>query len=98
MWNQTSQPASHSTETESKLLVNVGASCASRAALGSLFKRSSNVFVVNIFAPAGWMIDFVGSWMAAFLAGAVDIMSDTFAAESTNAVLSRLGGLVQPES
>ena len=49
-------------------------------------------------APAGWMIVFVGNWIAAMFAGAVDFARDTFAAESTNAVVSRFAGLVQPDS
>ena len=36
--------------------------------------------------------------MAASLDGAVEVINDTLAAESTNAVLSKSGGLVQPES
>ena len=40
----------------------------------------------------------VGSWFAASFDGAVDLRRDTFAAESTNAVVSRFSGLVQPES
>ena len=35
--------------------------------------------------------------MVAYFDGAVDVIKETFAAESTNAVLSRLGGLLQPE-
>ena len=53
MWKKTSQPASHSTETERRLLVRVGALWASRAALGSLDRRRSSVLVVNIRLPAG---------------------------------------------
>jgi hypothetical protein len=48
-------------------------------------------------APAGWMIVFVGNWFAASFAGALVLRRDTFAAESTKAVLSRVVGLSQPE-
>ena len=75
----------------------MGAACASRAAFGNLVSSSSSVLVVNMRAPAGWMIDFVGSWMSAKFDGAFGCRSDTFAAESTNAVVFRFGGLVQPD-
>jgi len=78
--------------------VSDGAACASRAAFGSLLRRSSKVVVVNILAPAGWMIVLEGSWRVATLDGAVGVSKETFAAESTNAVESRFVGLLQPES
>ena len=40
----------------------------------------------------------VGSCVVASCAGALVLRRDTFAAESTSAVVSRLAGLVQPES
>ena len=76
----------------------VGASWASRAALGSLLRRSSNVLVVNILAPAGWMMVFVGNCAVAMVDGAEDFSRVTFAAESTSAVVSRFAGLVQPDA
>ena len=64
---KTSQPASHKTETERRLLVIEGVSWASWAALCNLFSKSSNVVVVNICAPADWMIVLVGSWVLLYL-------------------------------
>ncbi len=65
----------------------VGASWASRAARGSLVKRSSRVLVVNILAPAGWMIVLVGNCVAATVDGDDDWRRLTFAAESSKAVV-----------
>ena len=73
-----------------------GARCASLAALGSLASRSSIVLVVNICAPAGWNIVFVGSCVADSLAGAPLANNHTFAAESTSAAMFMSGGLAQP--
>ena len=75
----------------------VGAQCASLAALGSLLISSSSVLVVNIRAPAGWMIVLVGNWFSDSFAGALVLRRETFAAESTKAVVSRFVGLSQPE-
>ena len=69
-----------------------------KAALGSLLRRSSNVLVVNILAPAGWMMVFVGNCAVAMVDGAEDFSRVTFAAESTSAVVSRFAGLVQPDA
>ena len=77
--------------------MSAGARCASLAALGSLLMSSSSVLVVNIRAPAGWMIVLVGSWCFASFAGALVVSRDTFAAESTKAVVSKFVGLSQPE-
>ena len=55
----------------STLLMSAGAWWASQAALGSLLRSSLSVLVVNMRAPAGWMIVFVGSWMSALVAGAL---------------------------
>ena len=75
------------------------ASCASPAALGSLLRRTSRrVLVVNIREPVGSMVVFVSNWSVAMFVGAVDLIRDTFAAESMNAVVSRFAGLVQPDS
>ena len=52
--------------------------------------------MVNIRVPAGWMLVFVGSWMSASIASALVFSSDTFAAESTSAVVFKLGGFEQP--
>jgi hypothetical protein len=43
------------------------------------------------------MMVLVGSWVFDFSAGAFEFNKDTFAAESTSAVVSKFGGLVQPE-
>ena len=73
-----------------------GARCASLDALVSLAIRSSIVLVVNIGAPAGWRIIFVGSCVVESLAGAPLANNDTFATESTSAVVFMSGGLAQP--
>ena len=53
--------------------------------------------MVDMRAPAGWMIVFVGSWMSASVDGALVFSSDTFAAESTSPVVFKSGGFEQPE-
>lgn len=78
--------------------MSVGAACASRADFGSFVKRSSNVLVVNILAPAGWIIVLDGNCVVAIVEGAVGVKRETFAAESTKAVVSKLVGLEQPET
>ena len=85
----TSLPASQRTETEMRLLVMVRASRASRAATGSSDKRSSRVLVVNILAPAGWMIVLVGNCVEATLEGEDDWRRLMLAAESSNAVVNK---------
>ena len=47
--------------------------------------------------PAGWMIVLVGSCNVALFAGAAEERRETFAVESTSAVVCRSGGLLQPE-
>ena len=47
-------------------------------------------------APAGWMMVLVGSWIGASSDAAFVESTDTFAAESRSAVVSRLCELVQP--
>ena len=47
-WKNTPQPASHDTDPDSRLFRMDGASCASLAAFGSLFKSSCDVLVVNM--------------------------------------------------
>ena len=96
-WKNASQLASHDADTDRRLFVTEGASCASLAAFGSLFKSSSNVLVVNMRSPAGWMIVFAVGWVMAFVAGALELTREMFTAESANAVLFMLGGLVQPD-
>ena len=95
-WNQASHPASQRTDTDRRLLIMPGARWASRAAFGSFVSRSSKVLDVNIRAPAGWRMVLVGSCGQFSLAGAPSASSDIFAAESTKAVLLRLGGFSQP--
>ena len=73
-----------------------GAMCASLTALVSLVSRSSIVLVANIRALAGWRIVFVGSCVADSLAGAPLANNNTFAAESTSALVFISGGLAQP--
>ena len=73
-----------------------GAQCASLAALGSLASRSSIVLLMNILAPAGCRIVFVGSCVTYLMAGALLANNDTFADESTSGVVFISGGLVQP--
>ena len=92
----TSQLASHRTETETRLLMIPGVQCASLAALGSLASRSSIVLLVNILDPVGWRIFFVGSCVTDSMAGAPLANNDTFAAESTSAVVFISGGLAHP--
>ena len=70
-----------------------GAQCASLTALGSLASRSSIVLLMNILAPAGCRIIFVGSCVADSLAGAPLANNDTFASESTSVVVFISGGL-----
>ena len=70
-----------------------GARCASLDALVCLTIRSSIVLVVNILAPEGWRIVFVGISVADSLAGAPLSNNDTFAAESTSAVVFISGEL-----
>ena len=65
--------------------------------MGSLLSKISSVLVVNMRAPAGCIMVLVGSCVFTFHAGALELRRDTFAAESTRAVVSRLAGLVQPE-
>ena len=74
-----------------------GAQCASLAASGNLLRSNCSVFVVNMRPPAGWMIVFVGSCNAAMSAEALVESRVTFAAESSRTVVSRFGGLVQPD-
>ena len=73
-----------------------GAQCASLAALGSLASSSSIVLLVNIFAPEGWTIVFVGGCVAYSIYGAPLDNNDTFAAKYTSAVVFIPGGLAQP--
>ena len=56
MCRNNSQPTSHRTETERKLLMIPIARCSSLAALGSFASRISIVLVVNIRDQAGWRI------------------------------------------
>jgi len=79
-------------------LVIVGAAWASQAALGSLLRRRCKVLVVNIRAPAGWMMVFVGNWTGASSDGALGSRRVTFAPVLTSAVDRMLGGLAQPDS
>ena len=79
-------------------MVIVGAAWASRAALGSLLRRRCKILVVNIRAPAGWMMVFVGNWTGASSDGAFGSRRVTFAPVSTSAVVRISGGLVQPDS
>ena len=53
--------------------------------------------MVNMRPPAGLMIVFVGSCKVASSAGASAENKETFAAESTRAVICRFDGLLQPE-
>ena len=53
--------------------------------------------VVNMRPPAGWIMVFVGSCNDVSSAGASDESKETFAAESTSAVVFKFGGLVQPD-
>ena len=64
-----------------------GARCTSLAALGILEIRSSIVLLVNIRAPAGWRIAFVGICVANLIAGALLANNNTFAAESTSVLV-----------
>ena len=73
-----------------------GARCASLDALGSLAIRSSIALVVDIRVPAGWKIVFVGSCVADSLAGAPLANNNTFAAESTSAVVLISSELAHP--
>ena len=73
-----------------------GARCASLSALGSLESSTSIVLVVNILAPVDWRIIFVESCAADSLAGAPLANKNTFAADSTSAVVFISGGLAQP--
>ncbi len=50
-----------------------------------------------ILAPLGWMMDILTSVVTALLAGAWGVNSDTEAAVSMSAVVSRFEGLVQPD-
>ena len=70
-----------------------GERCAFLDTLGSLASRSSIVLVMNILAPAGSRIVFVGSCVANSLAVALLANNDTFSAESTSAVVFMSGGL-----
>ena len=76
----------------------VGASWASRAALGSLLRRRLKVLVVNMRPPAGWIMVLVGNWIVAASDGASGSRRVTFAPVSTSAVVRISGGLVQPDS
>ena len=51
---------------------------------------------MNILAPEGWIIVFVGSCVADSIAGASLANNDTFAAESTSVVVFILGVLAHP--
>ena len=73
-----------------------GARCASLTALGSLASRSLIVLVVNILAPEGWRIVFVGSCVADLLARAPLANNKMFADESNSALVFISGGLSQP--
>ena len=95
-WNQTSHPASHRTDTYSRLLIRPGARWDSWAALGSLVSKSSKVLDVKIRATAGWRIVLVGNCKQLSLAGAPSASSDTFAAEYTKSAKLRLGGFSHP--
>ena len=96
LWNHMSQPASHRKDTNNRLLVIPGSQCAYLSAFGSLDNRISKVLVMNIWAPGGWRIVLVGNWGVNLLAGALSASSDTFATESTKAVLLRFLGFPHP--
>ena len=73
-----------------------GARCASLAALGSLGSMISIVLLVNILAPEGWRIVFVGSYVADSMAGALLVNNNMFSAESSSAVVFMSGKLANP--
>ena len=52
---------------------------------------------MNMRPPAGWMIVLVGSCIDDSSAGAWVESKETFAAESSSAVVCRFVGLLQPE-
>ena len=70
--------------------------CASLAVLGSLAIRSSIDLVLNIRAPAGWNIVFVGSCVSDSLPGAPLSNNNTFTDESNGAVMFMSDGLAHP--
>ena len=80
-----------------RLLIIVGARCASLAFCGNFLRSSSNVMEVNILAPVGWRIVLVGIWSTALFAGASFASKDTLAPESSRAVVFKSIGLEQPE-
>ena len=72
-----------------------GTKCASLANLGSLTSSIFIVLLLKIRAPEGWRIVFVGSCGKDSLDGAPLANNNTFAAESTSAVVFVSGGLAQ---
>ena len=66
-----------------------------RAWVGSLFMSSNSVSVVNK-VPFGWVADLLACWVGARWAGASDWSNDMLAPVSSNAVVLRSGGLLQP--
>ena len=66
-----------------------------RTRVGSLLMSSNSVSVVNR-VPLGWVTDLLACWVGAYWAGASDWSKDMLAPVSSNAVVLRSGGLVQP--
>lgn len=66
-----------------------------RAWVGSLFMHSNSVSVVSK-VPFGWVTDLLVCWVGARWAGAPVWSNDMLAPVSSNAVVLRSGGLLQP--